>query len=111
VWHGNVYRLMSPYEHDFASLMYVDNTKSKAIVFNYLSNFRYALNPSIEPVRLKGLDVKTQYSVKEINLYPGIQSAIKANQTFSGDYLMTIGFNPGVDLSRTSVILEVDEVK
>jgi hypothetical protein len=83
----------------------------KDIVFNYLSNFRYALNPSMEPVKLKGLDAKTQYSVKEINLYPGMQSAIKANQTFSGDYLMTVGFNPCVDLRHTSVILEVDEVK
>jgi len=111
VWHGDLYRLTSPYENDFASLMYVDDAKGKAIVFNYLINFRYDLNPSVEPVKLKGLDAKKQYSVKEINLYPGMQSAIKANQTFSGDYLMTVGFNPGVDLRHTSVILEVDEVK
>jgi alpha-galactosidase len=110
VWHGNMYRLVNPYENVFASLMYIDSAKSKAIMFNYLTNFRFA-SASIEPVKLKGLDANKKYTVKEINLYPGTNSRINGSQTFSGDYLMTVGFNPNVDTHRTSVILEIDEVK
>jgi len=111
VWHGDQYRLVDPYENDFMSIMYIDNAKNKAIMFNYLVNFRFSLGATIEPVKFKGLDANKKYSVKEINLYPGINSRINSSQTFSGDYLMTVGFNPDVDTRRTSVILEIDEVK
>ena len=93
------------------SIMYVDSAKSKAIMFSYLTNFRFSLGATVEPVKLKGLDANKKYSVKEINLYPGTSSRINGMQTFSGDYLMTIGFNPNVDTRRTSVILEIVEVK
>jgi len=111
VWHGDQYRLVDPYENDFMSIMYIDNAKNKAIMFNYLVNFRFSLGATIEPVKLKGLDANKKYSVKEINLYPETNSRINSSQTFSGDYLMTVGFNPDVDTRRTSVILEIDEVK
>lgn len=111
VWHGDQYRLVDPYENDLMSIMYVDSAKSKAIMFNYLTNFRFSLGATIEPVKLKGLDANKKYSVKEINLYPGTNSSIKTSQTFSGDYLMTVGFNPDVNTRRTSVILEIDEAK
>ena len=111
VWHGDQYRLVNPYEDDLASMMYVDASKSKAIVFNYLTANRFLFTATVEPVKLKGLDAGKQYSVKEINLYPGTVSTLKSGKMFSGDYLMTIGFNPDVNLGRTSVILQVDEVK
>jgi len=111
VWHGDQYRLVDPYANDLMSIMYVDSAKNKAIMFNYLVNFRFSLGATIEPVKLKGLDANKKYSVKEINLYPGTNSRINSSQTFSGDYLMTVGFNPDVDVRRTSVIIEIDEVK
>ena len=49
--------------------------------------------------------------IKEINLYPGASSTLKAANVYSGDFLMTGGFNPGVNLKRASVILEINEVK
>lgn len=110
VWHGDLFRLADPYENEYASLMYVDSTKDKAIMFNYLTNFRFSAGATIGPVKLKGLDANKKYVVKEINLYPGTQSPIN-NSAYSGDYLMTVGFNPVVDSRRTSVILEIIEEK
>jgi alpha-galactosidase len=80
------------------------------VVFNYLVNYRYDQG-SKSPILLKGLDPDKKYLVKEINLYPGSQSAISANQAYSGDFLMKIGFNPQVNLTRSSVVLQLTEVK
>ena len=111
VWHGDLFRLISPWEKDLASLMYVNESKSRAVVFSYLSNYRFAITATIEPVQFKGLDAAKKYSVKEINLYPGTSSMVKEGQVYSGDYLMNVGFNPNINLRRTSVILELNEVK
>ncbi len=111
VWHGDMYRLVSPYENDFASLMYVNNEKSRAVVFNYLSNFRYMQTASILPVKLAGLDPDKKYTVKELNVYPGKRSWIDAQKVYSGDFLMKVGINPNVTLRSTSVVLEINEVE
>jgi len=112
VWHGDLYRLVNPQEKPFASLMFVNQNKSTAVVFSYLTSFRHTNTPaSGMPVRLKGLNPEKKYSVKEINLYPGTRSSLPADLVLSGEYLMTIGFNPGVSLRRTSVIVTVEEVK
>ncbi|MCW3118160.1 MAG: glycoside hydrolase clan [Chitinophagaceae bacterium] len=112
VWHGDLYRLVNPWEKPFASLMCVNENKSRAVVFSYLTGNRYMI-PTVSqtPVRLKGLDPKKKYSIKEINLYPGTQSTLGADMVLSGEYLMTIGFNPDVNARRSSVIVEVVEVK
>ncbi|HUQ65855.1 MAG TPA: alpha-galactosidase [Flavitalea sp.] len=107
VWHGDLYRLVSPWENNLASLMFVDRKKSRSVVFNYYTGHRYLPVASASPVRLKGLDAAKRYTVKEINLYPGTTSGIIADASYSGEYLMTIGINPKVNASRTSVILEV----
>jgi alpha-galactosidase len=49
--------------------------------------------------------------VKELNLYPGSKSAIDETKTYSGDFLMKIGFNPVVNSGRTSVVLQFQEIK
>ncbi|WP_347157541.1 alpha-galactosidase [Pontibacter chitinilyticus] len=110
VWHGDLYRLVNPQQNDFASLMYVDAAKSKAIMFNYLVSNRFG-DGSRSPVKLNGLDPAKQYHVKELNLYPGTTSPITGTAAYSGNYLMTIGFNPQVSAWRTSVILEITEAK
>ncbi|MGC4034821.1 MAG: alpha-galactosidase [Chitinophagaceae bacterium] len=112
VWHGDLYRLISPWEKPFASLQFVNENKSKAVVFSYLINTRFA-NPTVSqtPVQLKGLDPSKKYRLKEINLYPGTQSSIGADLVLSGEELMTKGFNPDVNNGRSSVVVEIDEVK
>lgn len=110
IWHGNMYRLASPYENDIASLMYVNTDKTKAVMFNYLTNWRYVGEPSLRPVILKGLDPNKQYKIKEINLYGNQQTPIDNTKSYSADFLMKAGFNPLVNLSRTSVILMIEAI-
>jgi alpha-galactosidase len=110
IWHGDQYRLQSPWDNDAASIMYVNNAKSKAVVFNYLVNNRYGTGTKV-PVRLKGLDPQKKYQVKEINVYPGSKSLLDSDLTLTGDFLMTVGVNPNVNSGRTSVVLQLDEVK
>jgi alpha-galactosidase len=111
VWHGDLYRLVNPYENEFAALMYVDSDKSKAIVFNYLVNNRQNARVTERPVKLNGLDANKQYTVKEINLSPGTRSPINSGKVYSGDFLMKVGINTDISMKRTSVVLEVNEVK
>jgi len=112
VWHGDLYRLVNPYEKPFASLQFVNENKTSAVVFSYLTNFRYSNTPASGlPVRLKGLNPEKKYSIKEINLYPGTYSTLPTNLILSGEYLMTIGFNPSVSIRRSSVIAVLEEVK
>jgi alpha-galactosidase len=111
VWHGTQYRLASPYENPFASFMYVNNDKTKAVMFTYLHNYRFMETATERPIKLNGLDPVKKYRIKEINLYPETSSPVNAEQAYSGDFLMNVGFNPDVNLRRTSVVLEITEVK
>ncbi len=36
IWQGDLYRIISPYEENRAVTMYVNENKSKAILFNYI---------------------------------------------------------------------------
>ncbi len=110
VWHGDMYRLVNPHENNIASLMYVNPTKKKAVVFNYLVNNRFNITATERPVVLNGLDPKKKYTVKEINLFPGTTSTIATDKVYTGDFLMKAGINPNVSLKRTSVVLEINEV-
>ena len=111
VWHGDLFRLINPYENDKASLMYVKADQSHAIVFNYLVDHSVLFHTSREPVKLDGLDADKQYQVKEINLFPGTASRVRADSTFSGDYLMKVGVNIGINKNNPSVVLEINEEK
>ncbi|GAB4033965.1 alpha-galactosidase [Spirosoma gilvum] len=111
IWQGDLFRLASPYTNDVASSLYVSEQQDRAVWFTYLVKNRYKAG-SQSPIKLKGLQPDKQYKIQELNVYPGTRSAINsANPTYSGNYLMTIGFNPQVDTRRTSVVLEVTEVK
>jgi alpha-galactosidase len=104
IWQGDQFRLSDPRSSSAASIMYVNETKAKAIVFNYLVNYRYGAG-SISPIRFKGLDAAKKYTIREVNLYPGTTSSLTSGKTYTGDFLMKIGFNPDVNASRTSVVL------
>ena len=110
IWLGDQYRLANPKEGSVASMLYVNEARSKALMFSYLVNNRYDEGSKM-PIKLKGLDLGKKYSIKELNLYPGTSSAIDSSKVYSGDFLMTIGFNPVVNSGRTSVILQIEEVK
>ncbi|SEM75522.1 alpha-galactosidase [bacterium A37T11] len=107
IWHGDQYRLSSPWEASVASMLYVAANKGVAYQFNYLVNNRYDEGSKL-PIRLKGLDSSRNYRISEVNLYPGVQSSVAGDKIYSGDFLMNIGFNPDVRKGRESVILKIE---
>jgi alpha-galactosidase len=111
IWHGDLYRLVNPNQNPMASLMFANSDKSRAVVFNYLTNTRFMPSATPKPIPLKGLDAAKYYTVKEINLYPGTNSPINTSNVYSGEFLMTVGINPDVNGRRTSVLLEISEAK
>jgi alpha-galactosidase len=111
VWQGDLYRLSNPWEHPVASSLYVSEKKDKAVMFNYLVSNRFEFTYTFEPILLKGLDANKKYRVKELNLYPETKTSLDETAVFSGDFLQTVGYNPDISLRRTSVVLEILEVK
>ncbi|MDI9882332.1 alpha-galactosidase [Flectobacillus longus] len=111
IWQGEQYRLVDPYKNDIASLMYVDENQSKAIMFNYLVSNRFELTATPRAIQLKGLNPNKRYKIEEINLYANTPSTLNSSLILSGDFLMTVGYNPEVNDKRTSVILTINEVK
>lgn len=107
ILHGKQYRLKSPYENPYASLIYVDEAKNKAIAFCYLIENRFSKVYSPTPMALDGLDPLKMYEVKEINLMDGVRSAIHT-AVYSGEFLMQIGINPIITKTRSSVVLEIN---
>ena len=108
IWHGEMYRLASPYENDLASVMYLNDDKTEGVMFNYLTNWRFLAEPSLLPIKLQGLNKDKTYRLTEINLYDDSQTPIDKGQIYSGEFLMNVGFNPVVNSRRSSVVLKID---
>jgi alpha-galactosidase len=89
--------------------MYVNADQSGAIMFNYLSDWRYTTTATQRPIQLQGLDPNKNYRVREINLSGNQKSPIDSATVYSGEFLMKVGFNPSVNVQRTSVVLEIKE--
>lgn len=109
IWQGDLFRLVSPYhqENDLASLIYVNNQQTHAVWFNYLVNHRYRAGSS-RRIPLKGLDVKKNYRIREINIFPQTSnSTIIQEIILSGDFLLNVGFDPRINADRPSVIVEL----
>ncbi|MET4081626.1 alpha-galactosidase [Pedobacter sp. UYP30] len=107
VWHGDQFRLANPTEGDVASLLYLTEDKSTGVIFNYLVNNRYAAGSQF-PIKLQGLKANKKYKLSEINLYPGTKSTVDEEKTYTGEFLMNVGFNPDVRAGRNSVILKLE---
>ncbi|WP_206022439.1 alpha-galactosidase [Pseudoflavitalea sp. G-6-1-2] len=104
---GDQYRLVSPYEEDRAVVMYAEEKKEKAILFQYFTTPRR--KNIFTNVKLQGLDGGKNYRIREINLYPGTKSNNPENdKTYSGEYLMSIGLNIAPrGLAMTSNVFEI----
>lgn len=83
---GDQYRLVSPYDGNHTSTMYVSKDQNRAVVFAFDIFPRY--NEKLYNVVLEGLDEMKKYGVREINRADGSQGDIKY---YSGEYLMTVG--------------------
>lgn len=108
IWFGDLYRLISPYDENRAVLMYAAPNKERAVLFNYLLNFRR--KEYMGKVLLQGLDPETRYRIQEINLLPDTRSTQPEDgKIYSGDYLMKIGLNlsAGKIVPLTSSVFEL----
>lgn len=106
IWQGDLYRLISPYEESRAVLSYVNQDKTKSVVFSY--TLHPLTDPNYSLVRLEGLDPLMKYEVKEINLMPEAKNTFEASgNVFSGDFLMKVGLKISSARQESSVILEV----
>ncbi len=103
---GNLYRLVSPYDHKgIASLMYTDDAKGKAVFFAYkMDNF---VNQVVPRVCLRGLDPSKNYRVKELNVRTGARPCFLDGKTFSGRLLMNTGIELPLGGDYASCVLEL----
>ena len=107
---GDIYRLISPYDETRAVLMYVNEAKSKSVLFSYTLHPLY--DPQYNFVRFQGLDANKSYKVEEINLMPlDKKSFEESGNIYSGEYLMKVGLRVSSSGNETSVVLEITEVK
>ena len=103
---GDLYRLVSPYESNHLSLMYVGDNQQKAVLYAYDIHPRF--QEKLMPVKLQGLDPMKRYKVEEINLMPGQDSTLNANgKIFSGDYLMKVGLDVFTFNQTQSRVIEI----
>ncbi|WP_343706948.1 alpha-galactosidase [Flavobacterium sp.] len=109
IWHGDMYRIVSPYEDSRAVLMYVDESKDKAVLFSYTLHPLY--DPQYNLVRFQGLDANKTYKVEEINLMPEAKKTLQeSGESFTGDYLMNVGLRVSSSKVESSVVLEITAV-
>ena len=109
IWHGDLYRLVSPYAENRAVLMYVNKAKTKAVLFAYTLNTRF--NEILNPVKLLGLDPVKTYKIQEINVPAEGRrfGSSESGKSYTGDYLMKIGLNVGSAAPLTSAVYEITE--
>lgn len=106
IWFGDLYRLISPYKEDRAALQYVNESKTRSVLFVYM--MQQKLGDNFGPVRLQGLEAGEKYIVKEINLPEGKKSAFPfSGQSFTGDYLMKAGLNIPLRNDASSAVFEI----
>lgn len=105
---GELYRMVSPYDGNHMSVMYVGQGQEKAVLFAYDIHPRF--DEKLLPVKLQGLDPSKMYRVEEINLMPGKKSGLRANgKVFSGDYLMKAGLDVFTNNQTHSRVIEISE--
>ena len=87
---GDQYRLVSPYEGQHASTMYVGKEDGNSVLFTFdiYPRYKQSIFKSEANVRLAGLNPDVRYRVTEIDRADGNDRVIGE---YSGDYLMTVG--------------------
>ena len=86
---GNLYRLQSPYDRKgVASLMYVDDSKDKAVFYWWKTET--FVNQHLPRIPMAGLDPQKRYRITELDRIDNSPLAFEG-KTFSGEYLMQNG--------------------
>lgn len=86
---GDIYRLVSPYDHlGLASLMYVSEDKEKAVFYWWKTE--HFCNQHLPRVKMAGLDAHKNYRVRELTRID-YEPLKYEGKIFSGAYLMANG--------------------
>jgi alpha-galactosidase len=103
---GELYRLVNPYNRKgVASLMYVNEDQSQAVVFAYKVDNYYSM--PIPRIRLKGLDANATYTVKERDVKAWQKPCELDGRTFTGRFLMEVGLEIPLNWDYASRVLEI----
>ena len=95
---GDIYRLVSPYDHKgVASMMYVDDAKDKAVFYWWKTESFY--NERLPRIKMAGLDPNKTYRVKELNRVD-LEPLYCEGKTYSGTFLM----NTGLEMPRMNEV-------
>lgn len=101
VMQGELYRMVSPYEHPLASLSYVSADKQNAVVYLYQTK-----DGNVPRVVLGGLDADKRYLVEEVGLPKGAVSRFSASgRTFTGAELMNTGLSNPLNTQFESAVI------
>ncbi|MCR5158353.1 MAG: alpha-galactosidase [Prevotella sp.] len=87
---GNLYRLLSPYDHKgVSSILYSNDQKTQAVLFVYKVENYY--DQPLPRLRLAGLDPAKTYTLTEKNVRVGQKPCSLSGKQFSGRFLMDVG--------------------
>lgn len=100
---GDLYRLVSPYETNWASLMYVSKDRSQAVFFAY--SLKYQGQTAWLATPMRGLDPNKTYLITELNLRDNKTTFWGDSKEFTGDYLMKEGVNLSIIRPFESTVL------
>ena len=103
---GNLYRLVNPYSRKgIASLMYVNDSQSQAVLFAYKVDNYYSM--PIPRIRLQGLDPTATYTLIEKDVKAGQKPCDLSGRQFSGRFLMEVGLEIPLDWDYASRVFEL----
>ena len=103
---GDLYRLQNPYNRKgIASLMYVNESKSQAVVFAYKVDNYYSM--PIPCIRLKGLSADATYTVTEKDVKAWQNPCDLSGKRFTGQFLMEVGLEIPLDWDYASRVFEL----
>jgi alpha-galactosidase len=103
---GDLYRLQTPYNRKgVASLMYVNEHKSQAVLFAYKVDNYYSM--PIPRFRLQGLDPDAIYTLTEKDVKAWQEPCALSGKRFSGQFLMEVGIEIPLDWDYASRVFEL----
>ncbi len=114
---GDIYRLVSPYDHlGVASLMYISPEKDKAVFYWWKTE--HFCNQHLPRVKMEGLDAAKTYRIRELNRIDNEPLSFEG-KAYSGAFLMQNGleipYNHKVDYHKqndySSRVLYLEEVR
>ena len=106
VQQGDLYRLVSPYDNNYAALMYVNEEATHAVVFLW-GLARGNWSDFVPPLALQGLADDKSYAVKEINVAKGRKHCRVDGRILGGSALGSMGLPVRLSGDYDSAVFEL----